>query len=247
MEILGIEISSQGVSGGIVDTENGNICSDLYRTSPLRDTSPPKVLSKIHEVVSQNFDWKKEIGCAFPAPVQNGIVLASNYLDNAWTDADAQQLFEEITDNPVFILQNTDAAGLAELRWTAKSNCTGLIIFLSVETYFGSSLFLNGKLISNTQLGLLKMDNGTVKSNTAEKIYDENEIKKLQNILEVCEKIFHPNQFILKGNTDRLANKIFPYIKIKTPFKAAKLQNAAIIGAAIAAAGNEEQSEVFYR
>ncbi len=247
MEILGIEINSRGVSGGIVDTEKGEICSALYKTSPLHDTSPPKILSKIHEVTSQKFNWKRSVSCAFPAPVHNGIVLASNYLDNAWIDTDAKQLFEEITDNPFFILQNTDAAGLAEIRGEAKSNTGGLIIFLSVEKHFGSSLFLNRKLISNTQLGLLKMDEGTIKSNTPEKICDENGIKKLQNILEICEKIFHPDQFILAGKTARLRDKIFPYIKIKTPFKAAKLQNAAIIGAAIAATGHEKQQEVFYR
>lgn len=252
MEILGIDIGSYGIKGCIVDTEKGEIISERKSTPPLDDTTPHKVLAQMHQVVKNEFQWTGPVGCAFPAPVNKGIVLSAKRIDDSWVDADAEQLFSEITDNPFTIINDTDATGLAEMHFGAGQNQEGLTIVLTVGTGIGSSLFMDGKLIPNTELGLMEIRGITVEERASNKSRKEEGIRKktwakrLQLVLEHLEKIFHPNLFILGGQLSQKAQKTFPYIKINTTFKAANFQNnASIVGAAMVAANTKNKT--FFR
>ncbi|NGP87478.1 polyphosphate--glucose phosphotransferase [Fodinibius halophilus] len=252
MEILGIDIGSYGIKGCIVDTEKGEIISEYKSTPPLEDSTPHKVLAQMHHMVSNEFEWDGPVGCAFPAPVNNGIVLSARRIDKSWIDANAEQLFSDITDNPVTIINDTDATGLAEMHFGAGINQSGLTIVLTVGTGIGSSLFMDGKLVPNTELGLLEIDGTTVEKHASNKARKEENLRKkiwakrLETVLEHFEKIFHPNLFILGGQLSKKAKKTFPYIKINTAFKAAEFQNeASIVGAAMVA--SNKGNEVFYR
>lgn len=252
MEVLGIDIGSYGIKGCIVDTEKGEIISDRRSTPPLEDTTPHKVLAKMHQIVCNEFEWNGPVGCAFPAPVNKGIVLSTKRIHDSWVDADAEQLFSEITDNPVSVINDTDATGLAEMHFGAGQNQEGFTIVLTVGTGIGSSLFINGRLVPNTELGLMEIRGITVEERASNKSRKEEGIRKktwakrLQLVLEHFEKIFHPNLFILGGQLSRKADKTFPYIKINTTFKPASfLNDASIVGAAMIAA--DKKNEVFYR
>lgn len=252
MEVLGIDIGSYGIKGCIVDTEKGEIISDRKSTEPLEDTTPHKVLAQMHEIVRKEFDWDGPVGCAFPAPVNKGIVLSTKRIDDSWVDADAEQLFSEITDNPVSVINDTDATGLAEMYFGAGQQQEGLTIVLTVGTGIGSSLFMDGKLIPNTELGLMEIRGITVEERASNKSRKEEGIRKktwakrLQLVLEHFEKIFHPDLFILGGQLSRKADKMFPYIKINTTFKPASfLNDASIVGAAMIA--TDKKNKVFYR
>lgn len=254
MDVLGLDIGSSGVTGCIVDTVKGELISETHSTPELKDTSPPKVLSRMHEVVKKHFKWDGPVGCAFPASIRRGIVLAANRIDPSWTDADAEQLFSEITDNPVSIINDTDAIGIAEMNFGsgAKHN-DGLVIVLTVGTGVGSSLFMNSRLIPNTELGLIELRGMTVAERASDKARKEQGLgkkawaKRLQEVLEFYEKIFHPDLFILGGALSQKAKKVFPYIKINTSFKPFELQNdASIIGAAIVAANKDKRREEFF-
>ncbi len=252
MDVLGIDIGSYGLKGSIVDTEKGEIISERRSTPPLEDTTPHKILAKMHQIVRNEFDWDGPVGCAFPAPVNKGIVLSSKRIDNSWVDADAEQLFSEITDNPVSVINDTDATGLAEMYLGAGQNQEGLTIVLTVGTGIGSSLFMDGRLVPNTELGLMEVRGITVEERASNKSRKEEGIRKktwakrLQLVLEHFEKIFHPNLFVLGGQLRRKADKTFPYIKINTTFKPASfLNDASIVGAAMVAA--DKKNKLFYR
>lgn len=254
MEVLGIDIGSYGIKGCIVDTEKGEIISDRYSTPKLDDTSPHKLLSLLHEVVRKEFKWDGPVGCAFPAPVSRGIVLSAKRVDDSWIDADAEQLFSEITGNPVAIINDTDATGIAEMNFGAGKGRDGLVIVLTVGTGIGSSLFMDGKLIPNTELGLIEIRGITVEQRASNKSRKEEGIRKktwakrLQLVLEHFENMFHPDLFILGGQLSRKADKTFPYIKINTSFRPASfLNDASIVGAAMVAADKKKKKEVFYR
>lgn len=252
MEVLGIDIGSYGVKGCIVDTEKGEVISEQYSTPPLEDTSPPKILSQLHQVVKKNFDWKGPIGCAFPAPVSHGNVVSAKRIDASWVDVDAQQLFEEITGNPVTVINDTDATGIAEMHFGAGKRQNGFVIVLTVGTGIGSSLFMDGRLIPNTELGLIEIRGVTVEDRASNKTRKREGLgkkawaKRLQLVLEMYENVFHPDLFILGGQLSRKAKKIFPYIKINTTFKPASFENeASLVGAALVATDTKEK--VFYR
>lgn len=255
MEVLGIDIGSYGIKGCVVDTAGGTILSDRYSTDPLEDTSPHKILSRLHEVVKKHFDWHGPVGCAFPAPVRNGIVLSAKRIDAAWADADAEQLFTEITDNEITIINDTDATGIAEMHFgSGADHHRGLVMVLTVGTGIGSSLFMDGQLVPNTELGLMEVQGMSVEQRASNRTRKQQGFGKkewaqrLQQMLETYEKIFHPDLFILGGQLSRKADKIFPYIKVQTTVKAAGFMNdASIVGAAMVAARRGREGKVFYR
>lgn len=252
MEVLGIDIGSSGIKGCIVDTQKGEIMSGQYSTSPLEDTSPPKILSRLHQVVKKNFDWKGPIGCAFPAQVSHGNVVSATRIDASWVDVDAEQLFAEITGLPVTIINDTDATGIAEMRFGAGKHQDGLVIVLTVSTSIGSSLFMDGRLIPNTELGQIKIQGipidewASYKTRKEESMGKKTWASRLQDALEIYERIFHPDLFILGGQLSRKADKVFPYIKINTSLKPVNFRNeASIVGAAMVATNKKET--IFYR
>jgi polyphosphate glucokinase len=252
MEILGIDIGSYGIKGAIVDTLKGQILSDRISTPPLEDTTPHKVLAKMHQLVRKEFQWDGPVGCAFPAPLSRGIVLSAKRINDSWTDVNAEQLFSEITDNPVSVINDTDATGLAEIYFGAGKHQKGSTIVLTVGTGIGSSVFIEQKLLPNTELGLIEIRGRTVEEQASNKTRKEEGFPKkiwasrLQVVLEHFEKIFHPDLFILGGQLSRKAEKTFPFIKINTPFKPASFQNdASIVGAAMVAAQEKEEGVLF--
>ena len=252
MEVLGIDIGSYGIKGCIVDAAKGKILSDRITTPPLEETAPHKVLAKMHQVVKKEFQWTGPVGCAFPAPVRNGIVLSSKRIHDSWADANAEQLFSEITDNPFSIINDTDATGLAEMHFGAGQDQWGLTIVLTVGTGIGSSLFMNGELVPNTELGLIDIRGISIEDRASNKARKEEGIQKktwasrLQLVLEHFERIFHPDLFILGGQLSRKADKTFPFIKVSTPFKPADfLNDASIVGAAMVAAQKEQADTLF--
>lgn len=242
MEVLGIDIGSYGIKGAIVDTDKGEIISDKKSTDKIRDSRPHKLISQLHKIVKK-FDWKGPVGCAFPAATTRGRILSTDRVHEAWIDADAEQLFSEITGCPVSVINDTDATGLAEMNFGVGRGYNGTVIVLAVGTGIGSSIFVNNTLVPNTELGLLEIKGISVEDRASNKVRKEEGIqkktwaKRLQFVLEHYEKVFHPDLFILGGQLSKKANKTFPYIKLNTRFKAAEFQNeASIVGAAYYAA-----------
>ena len=249
MEVLGIDIGSYGIKGAIVDTAEGKIISSKKTTDKIEDTRPHKLISKLHKIVKK-FDWEGPVGCAFPAAIRKGIVISTDRVHEAWIDADAEHLFSEITGCDVYVVNDTDASGLAEVTFGIGKGVIGTIVMLTVGTGIGSSIFVDGNLVPNTELGLIEVKGISVEERASNKARKEEGIpkkiwgKRLQFVLEHYEKLFHPELFILGGQLSQKADKTLPYIKLGTRFKAAEFKNeASIIGAACYAASKIEKRE----
>ena len=143
MEILGILIDGESVKGAIVDTEKGEISSEKRTIDAIEDTRPHKLISKMHKIVKK-FNWEGPIGVALPASVRKGRILSTNILDEAWIDANADHLFSEITGCDVQVVNSSDAAGLAEVKWGIGNGVSGTIVMLTIGENIGSSVFANG-------------------------------------------------------------------------------------------------------
>tara|TARA_R110000868_G_scaffold259361_15_gene517524 strand:- start:11180 stop:11932 length:753 start_codon:yes stop_codon:yes gene_type:complete len=238
VEVLGIYIGSKSIKGAIVDTEKGEIVSGKKSTDNIEDKRPHKIISKLHKVVKK-FDWKGPIGCAFPAATNKGIILSSNRINEAWIDADAEHLFSEITGCKVSVINDTDATGIAEMTFGVGKKTTGTVIVLSVGSSVGSSIFVDGVLVPNTELGEIEVkgikivDRASNKTRKEEGLSRKVWAKRVQYVLEHYEALFHPSLFILGGQLSKKPEKTLPYVKLSTRFKPAEFgYDASIVGAA---------------
>lgn len=246
MEVLGIYIGSKSIKGAIVDTVKGEIVSGKKSTDNIEDTRPHKLISKLHKVVKK-FEWKGPIGCAFPAATNKGIIISSNRINKSWTDADAEHLFSEITGCNVTVINDTDATGIAEMTFGVGRNTQGTVIVLSVGANIGSSIFVDGNLVPNTELGLIEIKGVSVQNRASNAVRKDEGIprktwaKRIQYVLEHYEGLFHPDLFILGGQLSKKPDKTLPYIKLNTRFKPAEFGNdASIVGAAYFASLQQE-------
>lgn len=253
MEVLGIEIGSDGIKGAIVDTIKGEIISEKKSVDISEDTRPHKLISKLHKIVKK-FDWKGPIGCAIPAPVSKGVILSGGRVNEAWIDADAEHLFSEITGCNVSVINAADATGIAEMTFGIGKNEKGPVIVLTIGASIGSSVFVDGKLLPNTELGKIEVKGITIEERASSRARKEEGLqrktwaKRLQFVLEKYETLFHPRMFILGGPLSKKADKTLPYIKLSTKLKAASLQNeASIVGAAYYATSIQQNRKEFYR
>jgi polyphosphate glucokinase len=241
MEILGIDIGGSGIKASLVETSTGNLLTERYRIPTPGDTSPHKIMARIHEVVS-HFNWSGPIGITLPEAVRNGVVMSANNMDASWLDADAETLFSEITDSHVTVVNDADAAGIAEIRFGEGRNVNGVVIVLTVGTGIGSALFINGVLVPNTELGQIEINGISAHIRASERTRIEEGLKRskwakrLELVLNTYEKLFHPDLFIISGGLSNKADKTFPYIDIRTQLVPARfLNNAGIVGAALCA------------
>ena len=249
MDVLGLELTGNMLKGAVVDTAKGELYGKAYEIGNIDDTSPHKTLARFHEI-QKFFNWNGPVGFAFPAPVVNGIVVDSTHLDDSWVDTDVESLFCEFTSNSVFVINNADAAGLAEVNVGAGRDTTGTVIFLLVSTGVGSSMFFDGKLIPNTELGLIDIKGISAEARASSRVREEEGIKRkiwakrLEFILAEYERIFHPRLFVIAGDIARKPKKVLPFIDVRTHYVTTELgDDGAIIGAALETARRLKQRE----
>lgn len=244
MHALGIDIGGSGIKGSIVDTRSGEFLSDRFRIETPADTSPHKIIPKIHALVD-HFNWKGPIGVAIPEPVKNGIILSTVNMSEAWQDVNAGLILSELTDCDVKVINDADAAGLAEIKFGAGKGEPGLIMVLTVGTGIGTSLFHNGKLIPNTELGKIEIKGITAEQRASETSRIQEGLKRkvwasrLEMVLRYYEKLLHPDAFIISGGLSNKAEKTLPFVNIRTRLLTASfLNNAGVVGAALFASGD---------
>lgn len=242
MEILGIDVGAVVIKAAIVDVDSGKLVSDRYRTPSPEQNNPAKLMTKIHEIV-KFYNWDGQIGIALPTVVVNGVIVDPLHISPSWQDADAEHLFEELTDCSVSILNDADAAGIAEMTFGSAKDYNGLVIILTIGTGIGSSIFNDGVLIPNAELGRVEINGIPADRSASRTVRKEEGLKKrtwarrIQSVLKTYENMFYPELFVLGGWISKKAHKILPYIDINTPIIPAQLLNeAGIVGAACYAA-----------
>lgn len=245
MHILGIDIGGSGMKAAPVDIEQGKLVRDRFRL----DTPQPPTRKAMTQVVGElvrRFDWHGPIGVSFPARIKKGKALTATNIHDKWLGTNVAKRFAKKTGCPIYVLNDADAAGLAEIAYGSKKNRKGVVMMLTFGTGIGSALFVDGVLVPNTELGHLNLFGGIAEdfaANSARKretLSWEAWAERVQAYLEHIEFLFSPDRIILGGGVSRphKLEEYFHLLKTSAKLVPAKLQNeAGIIGAAYAARG----------
>jgi polyphosphate glucokinase len=243
MEILGVDIGGSGIKGALVDIDRGVLVSDRHRIATPQPAKPEAVAEVVAEV-ARHFKWQDPIGCTFPAIVHHGVTLSAANVHKAWIGADARALFKSATNCPVYVINDADAAGIAEMEFGAGKGKQGVVIMLTLGTGIGSAVFSNGILVPNTEFGHMEVRGKDAEHRAADSIRKEEDLSwekwaaRLNEFLDRMEALFSPDLFIIGGGVSKKHLKFFPYLEAQADIVPAKLRNnAGIVGAAMAAVG----------
>ena len=241
MKILGIDIGGSAVKGALVDTKTGELLTDRHRIETDHKLTPDE-MAAVLKTIAEHFEWKGPIGVGFPGVIHGPIIRTSANLHKDFCDCDAAKLFGEATGCEVSLVNDADAAGLAEVRFGAGRDVSGTVLLLTLGTGVGSALFYDGRLCQNSELGHLPIDGKSAEyfvSSAARKRRDiswKKWGKELGDYLQTLEEILWPELIIIGGGVSSKSEKYFEFIKTRAKLVPAEsLNGAGIIGAALRA------------
>ena len=236
---IGIDIGGTGIKGAPVDVARGELTAERVRVLTPSPATPEAVNKTVTEVVS-NFDTVGPIGITMPAVVRAGVVETAANIDPAWIGVDATALFGGALSREVTVMNDADAAGLAEMKFGAGQGHTGSVVVVTLGTGIGSAVFADGILLPNTELGHLPLNGRDAEEWAADSVRDRDDLswkhwaQRLEEYFSLLESLLWPELIIVGGGVSKKAEKFLPRIDIRTPIVAAQLQNeAGIIGAAL--------------
>ena len=241
MKILGVDIGGTGVKGAPVDIAAGRLLSERFRVPTPKPATPGAVVSAVQELV-RHFRWKGPIGCAFPAVIAEGVVHTASNIDESWIGVDAENLFSHRLKLPVSMINDADAAGVAEMQFGAGRRVNDLVLIVTLGTGIGSALFFRGELIRNTELGQIEVNGKPAERRASNRVREERDWswekwgEKVGDYLRRLELYLAPALIIVGGGVSKHHREFFKFLKLRTPIVPAKLLNdAGIIGAALTA------------
>lgn len=240
MHILGIDIGGSGVKGAVVETISGELCSERLRLDTPQPATPEAISISI-ETLIQQFNWSGAVGIGFPAAIQHGIVRTAANIDNNFIGLPIAEYFSTQIGQPIYIANDADVAGLAEMRFGAGQGMTGVVLIVTVGTGLGTAIFSDGHLLPNTELGHLTLDNGQeAELYASDAVRDAKKLKwkdwgdRFNHYLVTLEKLFWPDLMILGGGASKKLDKFAACITVKSPVVPARFLNqAGIVGAAL--------------
>ncbi len=240
---FGIDVGGSGVKGAIVDLDTGQLASERFRLDTPQPATPEAVVKTIAEVVG-HFGWTGPLGVTYPGVVVNGVVQTAANVDESWIGAHAAELMSAaLAGQHVTVLNDADAAGLAEQRYGAGRNQNGVVVLLTFGTGIGSAVIHNGILLPNTEFGHVDVDGKEAEHRAAASVIERKGwsyrkwTKEVTKVLVAIENAIWPDLFIAGGGISKKADKWIPLLRNRTPVVAAELLNTAgIVGAAMAAA-----------
>lgn len=239
MLILGVDIGGSGIKGAVVDTESGLIVGERHRIPTPQPATPDAMATTLKAMVA-HFDWRGPIGCGFPATIHHGVAFTAANIDPSWINVDAQTLFSKTTGCRCFVVNDADAAGLAEMRFGAGHGHGGVVLMLTIGTGIGSALFVEGHLHPNTELGHLKLKGRIAEHYCSDAARQREDLgwnkwgRRFNRYLQRLEFLFNPDLFILGGGASHKLERFRDSLSPRAPVVAARsLNQAGIIGAAL--------------
>nr|WP_022909305.1 ROK family protein [Aestuariimicrobium kwangyangense] len=240
--VLGIDIGGSGIKGAPVDLETGDFAADRLRIDTPAKSTPGNVADVVAQIVDHFADQIGDapIGLTVPAPVVHGHIPMIANLHQDWKGLEAETFFAERLGRPITVVNDADAAGVAEVHHGAAKGVQGLVILTTQGTGIGSAIINNGILIPNSEFGHLEIDGHDAESRAAASIKDKEGLsyrkwatERLQRYYEVVEALMWPDLFVVGGGVSKDHEKFIPLLKLRTPMIPAVLRNkAGIIGAA---------------
>ena len=247
-QILGIDVGASGIKGAIVNVKTGELVTERFRV-PTPFPSKPKAVAKSIAEVTNHFEWKGLIGVGFPSVIQNGIAKTAANIDKKWVGTDVEKLLSSATGCPVYVRNDADVAGIAELQFGAGKGKKGTVILITIGSGLGSAVFSDGVLLPNSELGHLKFKDGIAEHYAADSIRKKEDLswevwgKRFNEYLQHLEFLFSPDLILLGGGSSKKFEKYKHLIQTDCSVTPAKLLNhAGIIGAACLAALNTKKT-----
>lgn len=242
---MGIDVGGSGVKGGIVDLDTGQLVGERFKLLTPQPATPAAVAKTVAEVV-KHFNWTGPLGVTYPGVVVNGVVKTAANVDKEWLGTNASEVISSaLGGRTVTVLNDADAAILAEAHYGAGRNQSGVVVLLTFGTGIGSAVIHHGLLLPNTEFGHLEVDGKEAEHRAASSVKERKEwtyerwSKEVTKVLVAIENAICPDLFIAGGGISRKANKWIHLLENRTPVVAAELQNeAGIVGAAMAAAAD---------
>ncbi len=241
MQVLGIDIGGTGIKGAPVDTETGKLLAPRFRIVTPSPSKPAAVAEVVGEI-SRHFDWHASIGCGFPGVIREGVALTAANIHKSWIETNVADLFTRQTSCPVRILNDADAAGLAEMAFGAGKGCSGTVLVLTLGTGIGSALFNGGHLLPNTEFGHLQIRGKDAEHRAADAVRKQEDLswkewaKRLDEYLDAMEALIWPDLVILGGGAVKYYERFSPLLTVRAEVVPALLGNdAGMVGAALAA------------
>jgi len=240
-QAFGIDIGGSGIKGAIVHTATGELATERVRIPTPQPSTPDSVAAVVAQLVKQA-EWHGDVGATFPAVIQHGVARSAANVDHSWIGTDVDAVFTKATGEEIIVLNDADAAGIAEARFGAAKDIAGVVILLTFGTGIGSALLVDGKLVPNTELGHLELDGHDAETRAAASVRDREKMpykrwaKRVERYMAHVERLFTPDLFVVGGGVSKDADKWVPHLELHTPVKPAQLlNNAGIVGAAMAA------------
>jgi polyphosphate glucokinase len=239
--VLGNDIGGTRMKAAEVDHTTGEVVTDRYRIETPRPAKPDGMADVVAQLTA-HFDWSGQVGVGFPGVVQNGIVRTAANLHDSWVGVDGDAVFTKASGCDVAVINDADAAGLAEIEFGAGKDVPGVVILLTLGTGIGSAVFTDGKLVPNTEFGHLVIDGKIAEDRASSRAKEElglskkNWARELEGFLLELEKLFSPALFIVGGGISSQFDKFSRYLDdVTTPIVSAEHENrAGIVGAAMA-------------
>jgi polyphosphate glucokinase len=240
---FGIDFGGSGIKGAPVDLERGDFAAERVRIDTPQPATPQAVAEVFRELVDHypDQDGDDAVGVTVPGVVRRGVVHSAANIDKSWIDFDADALFTEVLDREVHVVNDADAAGLAEVRYGAAKGQQGLVILTTLGTGIGSALVMVGRLVPNSELGHLEVEgHPDVERWAASSIRKKEDLsyatwaERLTVYYRTLERLFSPELFVVGGGVSKDADQFIHLVDIRTPIVAAALRNrAGIVGAAL--------------
>lgn len=244
--MIGIDIGGSGVKGAPVELTSGRPVADRVRLDTPHPATPAAVAATVGEVVARirseapdAIDSDAPIGLTVPAVVRRGMVLTAANIDPSWVGVDAADLFRSTLGHPVVVVNDADAAGVAEVRYGAGRDVDGVVLMVTLGTGIGSALLVDGTLVPNTELGHLQLHGDDAERYAASSVRKAEGLsmkkyaKRLHKYLSAVERLLWPDLIIIGGGISRRADELLPHIDVQAEVVAAQLENSAgIVGAA---------------
>ena len=236
---IGIDVGGSGVKAGLVDVDAGHVLGDRLRIKTPQPATPDAVVDSIAELVGQ-LDSERRVGLGFPAVVRDGVVSTANNIDPGWIGLNARDLVEQRLGREVTLINDADAAGVAEVAFGAARSVDGTVLVLTFGTGVGSALIANGELMPNLELGQIEFSGVrpaelkySAKARRREDLDWDAWGRRANEFLSYVNSVFNPSLMVVGGGIVKHWDLFEPMFDGDLPLAPAKLlNNAGIVGAA---------------
>jgi polyphosphate glucokinase len=240
MNVFGIDVGGSGIKGAPVDTQTGEFIQERVRIKTPKPATPEAIVSTAIEVVREA-GWDGPVGCGFPAVVKSGVVETAANIDKAAIGFDLRGALQRELGSPVSVVNDADAAGLAEVRWGAGRDQDGVVLMLTLGTGIGTSLFVGGRLVPNTEFGHIEVRGKDAEHRAADSARKRDDLswkeyaERLDEYLHRVEFLLWPDLIVIGGGISKKSEKFFSHLTARTKVVPAEMHNdAGIAGAALA-------------